>query len=76
MAVPTPSPAAERQQQQKQEAANRAAELVESGMVVGLGGGSTAALAIRRIAELLQEGRLRDVAGVPRTVVSGGLISP
>jgi ribose 5-phosphate isomerase A len=71
MAVPTPSQAAEQQQRQKQEAANRAAEFVESGMVVGLGGGSTAALAIRRIAELLQEGRLRDVAGVPCAVKVG-----
>ncbi len=65
MAVPTPSQTAEQQERQKQEAANRAAEFVTSGMVVGLGGGSTAALAIRRIAELLQAGRLHDVAGVP-----------
>src|SRR5213078_4147437 len=65
MAVPTPSRDAERQERQKQEAAVRAVEFVESGMVVGLGGGSTAALAIRRIAELLQQGRLHDVAGIP-----------
>jgi len=65
MSAPTPSREAERQERQKQEAAVRAVELVESGMVVGLGGGSTAALAIRRLAELLQQGKLRDVAGIP-----------
>jgi ribose 5-phosphate isomerase A len=49
----------------KQEAAERAVELVSSGMVVGLGTGSTAIFAVRRIGELLREGRLRDVVGVP-----------
>jgi len=71
MSVPTPSQEADRQARQKQEAAVRAAELVESGMVVGLGGGSTAALAIRRIAELLEQGRLRDVVGIPCAVSVG-----
>jgi ribose 5-phosphate isomerase A len=50
---------------QKQEAATRAVELVESGMVVGLGEGSTAAFAVRRLAELLRQGRLHDVVGIP-----------
>lgn len=49
----------------KQAAAERAAELVESGMVVGLGSGSTALFAVRRIGALLREGVLRDIAGVP-----------
>jgi ribose 5-phosphate isomerase A len=40
-------------------------EYVESGMVVGLGTGSTAIHATRRIGALLQSGELRDVAGVP-----------
>jgi ribose 5-phosphate isomerase A len=71
MSVPTPSQEADQQARQKLEAAVRAAELVESGMVVGLGGGSTAALAIRRIAELLQQGRLRDVVGIPCAVSVG-----
>src|SRR5262245_21332572 len=65
MSAPTPSREAEQQERQKQEAAVRAVEFVQSGMVVGLGGGSTAALAIRHLAELLQQGRLRDVAGIP-----------
>ena len=49
----------------KQQAAEHAVEFVESGMVVGLGHGSTAAFAVRRIAKLLHEGQLRDILGVP-----------
>src|SRR5262245_44168762 len=49
----------------KQTAAERAAELVESGMWIGLGVGSTAVWATRHIARLLREGRLRDVTGFP-----------
>jgi ribose 5-phosphate isomerase A len=48
----------------KQAAAERAAELVQPGMVVGLGTGSTAVFAIRRIATLLGSGELRDIVGV------------
>jgi ribose 5-phosphate isomerase A len=48
----------------KQAAAERAAELVQPGMVVGLGTGTTAVFAIRRIAALLQGGELRDIVGV------------
>jgi ribose 5-phosphate isomerase A len=49
----------------KREAAERAVELVASGMVVGLGTGSTAIFAVRRIGALLREGHLRDITGVP-----------
>jgi ribose 5-phosphate isomerase A len=49
----------------KKRAAERAVELIESGMVVGLGHGSTAILAVQRIAKLLKEGKLRKVLGVP-----------
>jgi ribose 5-phosphate isomerase A len=49
----------------KQQAAERAVQFVESGMVVGLGHGSTAIFAIRRIAQLLDAGKLRDILGVP-----------
>jgi len=38
---------------------------VRSGMVVGLGSGTTSALAVRRIGELLRSGELRDVRGIP-----------
>ena len=51
--------------QLKRQAAERAIELVESGMVVGLGHGSTAVFAVRRIAQLLRAGELRDILGVP-----------
>lgn len=49
----------------KRAAAERAVELVEAGMVVGLGHGSTAIHAVRRIAALLESGGLREVVGVP-----------
>jgi ribose 5-phosphate isomerase A len=51
--------------QEKAEAADRAVEYVQSGMVLGLGAGSTAILATRRIGQLLREGRLRDIIGFP-----------
>ena len=50
---------------QKQAAAEHAVELIRSGMVVGLGTGSTAIFAVRKIGELLRSGGLRDIAGVP-----------
>lgn len=50
---------------QKQQAAERAVEEVRSGMLVGLGTGSTAIFALRRIAELLRGGQLRDIRGFP-----------
>ena len=49
----------------KQKAGWQAVDFVESGMVVGLGHGSTAIFAVRCIAQLLREGRLQDVLGVP-----------
>lgn len=54
-----------RASQLKQQAAERAVEFVEPGMVVGLGHGSTAIFAIRRIAQLLDDGGLQDILGVP-----------
>jgi ribose 5-phosphate isomerase A len=47
----------------KQQAAERAVELVRPGMVVGLGTGSTAIFATRRIAQLIAEGTLENVVG-------------
>ena len=47
----------------KQAAAERAVDFVESGMLLGLGAGSTAVLALRRVARLLQDGRLHDIQG-------------
>jgi len=65
MTDPNPSSEGSRLDHQKQEAAIRAVTLVESGMVVGLGAGSTAAFATHRIAELLHQGVLRDIVGIP-----------
>ena len=49
----------------KKQAGERAAALIASGMVVGLGTGSTAIFATRRLGELLASGSLRDVVGFP-----------
>jgi ribose 5-phosphate isomerase A len=54
----------------QQQAAERALEFVRSGMVIGLGTGSTASFAIRRLADWLQDGRLKDIAGVPTSAAS------
>ena len=50
----------------KREAANAAVDrYVQSGMVLGLGTGTTATLAVRRIGELITAGDLNDISGVP-----------
>jgi ribose 5-phosphate isomerase A len=49
----------------KRAAGEHAASLVQSGMVVGLGTGSTAVFATRRIGELIASGALSDVVGIP-----------
>jgi len=51
--------------QYKQQAAEEAIVFIESGMVVGLGHGSTAIFAMRRIAEFLKSGQLKAILGVP-----------
>ncbi|HMY76371.1 MAG TPA: ribose-5-phosphate isomerase A, partial [Blastocatellia bacterium] len=45
----------------KQQAAERAVEFVQSGMTVGLGTGSTAIFATRRIGQMLADGQLKDI---------------
>src|SRR4051812_21796459 len=49
----------------KLDAARRAVDLVRSGMVLGLGTGSTAKLAVDEIGRRLADGTLRDIVGVP-----------
>ena len=49
----------------KKQAAEKAVEFIESGMVIGLGHGSTSLFAVRRIAELLNAGTLKEIVGVP-----------
>lgn len=50
---------------EKRLAAERAAELVMSGMIVGLGSGSTARYAIRHLSARLQAGVISGIVGVP-----------
>ncbi len=57
-------------EQYKQQAAERAVEFVESGMLVGLGTGSTAIHATRRIGALLRAGRLQNIAGIATSAVT------
>jgi ribose 5-phosphate isomerase A len=54
----------------KQEAAEYAVRYVESGMAVGLGTGSTAIFAVRRIGELLLTGKLTDIVAFATSKVT------
>ncbi|WCJ43909.1 Ribose 5-phosphate isomerase type A protein [Euphorbia peplus] len=49
----------------KKLAADKAVDYVKSGMVLGLGTGSTAAFVVSKIGELLKTGELKDIIGVP-----------
>jgi ribose 5-phosphate isomerase A len=49
----------------KREAGEYAARFIESGMVVGLGHGSTAIFALRKLASLLASCELHDIVAVP-----------
>ena len=55
---------------QKQAAGELAASWVESGMVVGLGTGSTAVHTIRAIGARIEAGELREVVGIPTSRAS------
>jgi ribose 5-phosphate isomerase A len=57
----------------KRAAASAAADLVESGMLLGLGSGSTAAQFVRVLGERLQAGVLRGVRGVPTSQATAAL---
>ena len=54
----------------KKQAGETAAQLVESGMVIGLGTGSTAIFATRRIAQRLQSGELSDISAIPTSLAT------
>ena len=54
----------------KREAAERAVTYIQSGMVVGLGTGSTAVFAVRRIGALLAAGELQGIVGIPTAEVT------
>jgi ribose 5-phosphate isomerase A len=57
-----------KQEKLKQKAAHRAVEFVGSGMVVGLGTGSTTAFAVIRIGEYLKSGDLKNIVGIPTSI--------
>ena len=63
MSNSTPHPAPDEHAKLKQEAGEYAAGFVRPGMAVGLGTGSTAIFATRRIAELFSQGRLQGILG-------------
>ena len=57
-----------KQDELKQKAAHRAVEFVDSGMVVGLGTGSTTAYAVNRIGELFKSGDLKNIVGISTSI--------
>ncbi|PWA96712.1 Ribose 5-phosphate isomerase, type A [Artemisia annua] len=58
------------QDELKKIAAYKAVEYVESNMVLGLGTGSTAKHAIDRIGELLRQGKLSNIIGIPTSTIT------
>ncbi|GLJ48393.1 hypothetical protein SUGI_1021600 [Cryptomeria japonica] len=54
----------------KRAVAKKAMELIKPGMVVGLGTGSTASMAIEELGKLIQQGKLKNVIGVGATYQS------
>ena len=59
----------------KQAVAEAAVEQIQSGMVLGLGSGSTAALMIQALGEQLRQGRLENITAVPTSFQSQVLAS-
>jgi ribose 5-phosphate isomerase A len=56
------------QEELKQKAAYAAVDYITSGMVIGLGTGSTTEHALRRIAQKLKTGDLSNIVGIPTSV--------
>ena len=59
------------QDELKLQAAAAALDLVESGMVVGLGGGSTAAMFIAQLGQAVRDGSLQGIMGIPSAQAVG-----
>ena len=55
----------------KRRAADAAVEQVRSGMVLGLGSGTTVAYALQRLGELLRDKKIDNVSGVPSSIQTG-----
>ncbi|XP_009792578.1 putative ribose-5-phosphate isomerase 2 [Nicotiana tabacum] len=68
--TPSSPPVILSQDELKKIAAYKAVEFVESGMVVGLGTGSTAKHAVARIGELLKLGKLKNIVGIPTSTIT------
>jgi len=64
------TPAADPVQVMKQEVAKAVVARVQSGAIVGLGSGSTAALMIQYLGDRLRSGELKDIKGVPTSFQS------
>jgi ribose 5-phosphate isomerase A len=58
------------QDEAKRNAARAAVDRIASGMVVGLGSGSTSALAVDELGRRLASGALRDIVGVPTSTAT------
>lgn len=57
----------------KKQAAEKAVEQVKSGMILGLGTGSSASFAVAKIGELWQAGVLTDIVGMPTSEATAAL---
>lgn len=57
----------------KQEAAVRAVQFIQSGMVLGLGSGSTMRFVLEEIGRLLKSGELRDIIGIPTSEATASI---
>ena len=65
----------ENQTNLKKKAAHHAVRFIESGMIIGLGTGNIARFAVERLGELLRDGHLQDVAGIPSSLQTETLSS-
>ena len=52
----------------KKQAAAKAVSYIKSGMIVGLGTGTTSLFALQRIAELIKDGKLKNILGIPSSI--------
>lgn len=69
--IPSSSPVFLTQDDLKKIAAYKAVdEFIDSGMVIGLGTGSTAKHAVARIGELLRQGILTNITGIPTSKIT------
>ena len=57
----------------KKAAAEQAVSYIESGMVIGLGTGSTAYYATIKVGELIKQGKLKDILAIPSSNVTEAL---